>query len=83
LFFQLKGKVLLVVRILTTHKPKQRLGRNAKDAKNPVVWRERFGARGIHIPYIFPIQWGAKELLRVSQASNSIDHLFLGRKFDP
>ena len=25
----------------------------------PVVRRERFGARGIHIPYIFPIQWGA------------------------
>ena len=21
--------------------------------------RERFGARGIHIPYIFPIEWGA------------------------
>ena len=30
------------------------------------------GARGIHIPYIFPIRWGAKELLRVSQPSNSL-----------
>ena len=24
-----------------------------------MVRRERFGARGIHSPYIFPIQWGA------------------------
>jgi hypothetical protein len=31
---------LLVVRILTTHKPKQRLGRNAKDAKKPLVMSE-------------------------------------------
>ena len=29
--------------------------------------RERFGARGIHIPHTFPIELGAKELLRVSQ----------------
>ena len=40
----------------------------------PVVRREL--RSGIHIPYIFPIQWGAKELLRVSQPSNSQDHLF-------
>ena len=33
----------------------------------PCVRRERFGARGIQIPYIFPIQWGANELLRLSQ----------------
>ena len=37
----------------------------------PVVRRERFGARGTHIPYRFPIQWGVKELLRLSQPSNS------------
>ena len=30
------------------------------------------GARGIQITYIFPIQWGAKELLKVSQPSNSL-----------
>ena len=24
-----------------------------------MVWKERFGAMGIHIPYIFPIKWGA------------------------
>ena len=30
------------------------------------------GARGIHIPYLLPIKWGAKELLRVSQPSSSI-----------
>ena len=28
----------------------------------PVVRRERFGARAIHILYIFIIKWGAKEL---------------------
>ena len=46
---------------------------------NLVVMRERYNERGSHIPdiyiyiyiYIFPIQRGAKELLRVSQASNS------------
>ena len=27
---------------------------------------------GIYIPYIFPIQWGAKELLRVSQPSQNL-----------
>ena len=45
----------------------------------PVVRRERFGARGIYIPYRFPIQRGAKELLRVSQPSNSwnmLEHVF-------
>ena len=25
-----------------------------------------------HIPYIFPIRWGAKELLRVSEPSNRL-----------
>ena len=35
---------------------------------NPVVRRERSGAIGI---FIFPIKWGATELLRVSQPSNS------------
>ena len=34
-----------------------------RDYNYLVVRRERFGARGIHLPYIFPIQWGAKELL--------------------
>ena len=38
----------------------------------PVVRRELRSDWGIHIPFIFPIQWGAKELLRVSQLSDSI-----------
>ena len=42
------------------------------DLQYPVVRRERFGARGTHIPYIFLIQWGAKELLGVSQPSSSV-----------
>ena len=37
-----------------------------------VVGRERFGARGIRILYICPIQWRAKELLIVSQPSNRL-----------
>ena len=37
----------------------------------PAVGRERFGAFGGFIFPIFPIQWGAKELLRVSQPFNS------------
>ena len=36
-------------------------------ANYPVVWKELFGSIGIHIPYIFPIKWGAKESLRVTQ----------------
>ena len=33
--------------------------------------RERLGAFGVsHIPCIFPVQWGATELLGVSQPSN-------------
>ena len=35
----------------------------------PVVMREGFGSRDMHIPYIFPSKWGAKELRRVSQPS--------------
>ena len=39
-----------------------------RTCENSVVKRERFGARGIpYSPTIFPIQWEAKELLRVSQ----------------
>ena len=38
-----------------------------------MVWRERFGARGIQ-ESIFPIQWGAKELLGVSQPFNGWDY---------
>ena len=38
---------------------------------SPAVMRERFGASGIHISCIFPIKWGAKELLRVSQPSDT------------
>ena len=47
------------------------INQGALDLRRLVVGRERFGAFGVHIPYIFPIQWGAKELLRVSQPSNS------------
>ena len=40
----------------------------------PVVRRERFGARGIHIPYIFPIQWGAvRSYLEFPKPSNSLE----------
>ena len=35
---------------------------NSTSIQWPVVRRERSGARGIHIPYIFPIQCGAKNL---------------------
>ena len=37
----------------------------------PVVNGGSDSVWGIHIPYIFPIEWGAKELIRVSQPSNS------------
>ena len=39
----------------------------------PVVRREGFGVWGIHLPYVFPIQWGAKELL--TEPSNSLEHV--------
>ena len=32
-----------------------------------IKWLGGSGARGIHIPHVFAIHWGAKELLRVSQ----------------
>ena len=32
---------------------------------------------GIHIPYIFPIKWGAKELPRVTQPNDSLEILDL------
>ena len=47
------------------------------DLQYPVVRRERFGARGTHIPYIFLIQWGAKELLGVSQPFVSWGRLYI------
>ena len=34
-------------------------------------WSVKRSVWGIHLPHIFPLQWGAKELLRVSQPSNS------------
>ena len=44
-----------------------------------VVRRELGSVWGSHIPYIFPIQWGAKELLRASQPSNSSGAYDVGR----
>ena len=41
----------------------------------PVIGRELRSVWGIHIPYIFPIKWGAKELLRVSEPSNRLRDL--------
>ena len=42
-----------------------RMGKISHVQVYPVVRRE-LRSQGIHIPYIFPIQWGAKELLGVS-----------------
>ena len=43
----------------------------------PVVGRELRRVWGIHILYLFPIKWGAKELLRVSQPSNNSNNLII------
>ena len=34
---------------------------------------ERFGAKGIHIPYTFPIQWGAHAELQIEFPNHLID----------
>lgn len=39
----------------------------------PVARRERFGGKGIHIPYIFPIQWGAHAELQIEFPNHLID----------
>ena len=51
-------------------------GEWVKNGQMTALRKELFGAIGYpYIPYIFPIKWGAKELLRVSQSKDRLLHL--------